>query len=83
MSSFPGFSLNLRSNKLTPEQLNKLKKQFAYVVADSMDLDTLIEIVTDSLFDAYSTFNESEMKEEIVNYYCDDNEEYNNLVNQL
>ena len=68
---------------LTPEQLIKLKRQFCTQVTDSMDLDTLIDIVSDSLIDSYITFNEEEMKEEIVNYYCNDDEEYNNLVNQL
>lgn len=70
-------------SNLSPEQLIQLKKQFCTQVTDNMDLDTLLEIVTDNLIDAYHTFSEEEMKEEIVNYYCDDEQPYNDLVNTI
>ena len=70
-------------NNLTDNQLNQLKKEFCYRVTDNMDMDTLIDIVQDSLMDAYGDFDQEEMKEEIVNYYCDDSEPYNSMVKDI
>ena len=68
---------------LTPNQLIELKKNFCLEVVDNMDMDTLLEIVFDQLFDSYDDFDQEEMKEEIVTYYCDDEQEYDKLVNQI
>jgi hypothetical protein len=68
---------------LTDNQLIELKKNFCLEVTDNMDMNTLLEIVFDQLFDSYDDFDQEEMKEEIVSYYCDDEEEYNKLVNQI
>jgi hypothetical protein len=68
---------------LTKEELNQLKKEYCFRVTDNMDLDTLIDIVQDSLMDLYSDFDQEEMKEEIINYYCEDEQEYNNMMNDI
>ncbi len=68
---------------LTKEELNQLKKEYCFRVTDNMDLDTLIDIVQDALMDTYSDFDQEEMKEEIVSYYCEDEQEYNNMMNDI
>ncbi len=68
---------------LTKEELNQLKKEYCFRVTDNMDLDTLIDIVQDALMDLYSDFDQEEMKEEIINYYCEDEQEYNNMMNDI
>lgn len=68
---------------LTKEELNQLKKEYCFRVTDNMDLDTLIDIVQDALMDTYSDFDQEEMKEEIINYYCEDEQEYNNMMNDI
>jgi len=68
---------------MTKEELNQLKKEYCFRVTDNMDLDTLIDIVQDALMDTYSDFDQEEMKEEIVSYYCEDEQEYNNMMNDI
>ena len=68
---------------LTPNQLLELKKNFCLEVVDNMDMNTLLEIVFDQLFDSYDNFDQEEMKEEIVTYYCNDEQHYNNMVNEI
>ena len=68
---------------LNEDQLKQLKKKFCIDVTDNMDMDTLLEIVCDQLMESYDDFDQEEMKEEIVSYYCDDPTEYNTMVESI
>ena len=68
---------------LNEDQLKQLKKKFCIDVTDNMDMDTLLEIVFDQLMESYDDFDQEEMKEEIVSYYCDDPTEYNTMVESI
>ena len=70
-------------SKLTPNQLQQLKEKFCASVVDNMELDTLIEIVYDQLLGSYHHYDQQDMKEEIVSYFCDDDQEYNTLINEV
>jgi len=48
-----------------------------------MDIDTLYEIVFEQLMNGYDDFDQEEMKEEVISYYCNDPTEYNTMVNQI
>ena len=68
---------------LNEDQLKQLKKKFCIDVTDNMDMDTLLEIVYDQLMESYDDYDQEEMKEEIVSYYCDDPTEYNTMVKSI
>jgi hypothetical protein len=68
---------------LTDDQLIQLKKKFCQTVTNDMDIDTLYEIVFEQLMNGYDDFDQEEMKEEVISYYCNDQEEYNTMINQI
>ena len=74
---------HLPSNTMTSEQLTKLKSVFCATVTDSMDVETLIEIVYEQLLKSYDSYDERDMQEEITSYFNDDGEEYNNLLREV
>ena len=72
--------------KMNQEKLIQIKKRFCLDVVDSMDLDTLLEIVYDQLIGSYDNYDEKDMMFEISDHYNDEGQEYNKLleeVNQL
>ena len=71
------------SNKMTSEQLDKLKSIFCLSVTDNMDIETLIEIVYEQLLKSYDSYNEIDMQEEITSYFNDDGEEYNRFITEV
>jgi len=74
---------HLPTNTMTSEQLTKLKSVFCASVTDSMDIETLIEIVYEQLLKSYDSYDERDMQEEILSYFNDDGEEYNNLLREV
>ena len=66
--------------KLTSAQRDELIEQFVEIQVDSMDMDTLLEFVTDLLIDDYSKFTDSELKERVD---CYDEELYEELVDNV
>jgi len=74
---------HLPTNTMTSEQLTKLKSIFCTSVTDSMDIETLIEIVYEQLLKSYDSYDERDMQEEITSYFNDDGEEYNNLLREV
>jgi len=68
---------------MNSEQLTKLKSVFCINVTDSMDLETLIEIVYEQLLKSYEYYDERDMQEEIVSFFNDDGEEYKNLLREV
>lgn len=65
------------------EKLIQIKKRFCADVVDSMDIDTLIEIVYDQLIESYANYDEQDMMFEITDFYNDKGEEYNNLLREV
>ena len=69
--------------KMNQEKLIQIKKRFCLDVVDSMDIDTLIEIVYDQLIESYANYDEQDMMFEISDFYNDKGEEYNNLLREV
>ena len=68
---------------MNQEKLIQIKKRFCLDVVDSMDIDTLIEIVYDQLIESYANYDEQDMMFEISDFYNDKGEEYNNLLREV
>ena len=56
---------------LNNDQQDKLVEQFVELQVDSMDMDTLLEFVTDTLIFQYGKLSKEELKERVD---CYDNE---------
>ena len=65
------------------EKLIQIKKRFCLDVVDSLDIDTLIEIVYDQLIESYANYDEQDMMFEVTDFYNDNGEEYNNLLREV
>ena len=74
---------HLPTNTMTSDELTKLKSVFCINVTDSMDIETLIEIVYEQLLKSYEYYDERDMQEEIVSFFNDDGEEYKNLLREV
>ena len=68
---------------LSKEQTQKLKEIFCERVVDSMDLDTLCEIVFDQLMGSYDHYDQKDMQFEVTDYFNDNGEEFNNLLREV
>ena len=66
--------------KLTNIQRDELIEQFVEIQVDSMDMKTLMQIVSDNLTDYYEKCSDVELKEEVDNY---DEELFEELVNNV
>tara|TARA_B100000427_G_scaffold230857_1_gene194019 strand:+ start:1788 stop:2018 length:231 start_codon:yes stop_codon:yes gene_type:complete len=66
--------------KLTSTQRDELTEQFAELVVDSMDLDTLISYAQEQLIDALNSYSLEELKQDVDNY---DEELYEELVDNV
>jgi tetrahydromethanopterin S-methyltransferase subunit A len=71
------------TDNLSKEKLIQIKKRFCLDVVDSMDIDTLIEIVYDQLYSSYEQYDEKDMMFEVTDFYNDNGEEYNNLLREV
>ena len=71
------------TNNLNQDKLIQIKKRFCLDVVDSMDIDTLMEIVYDQLYSSYEQYDEKDMMFEISDYYNDKGEEYNNILKEV
>jgi di/tripeptidase len=56
-------------NIMNNEQLNQLKENYANMIIDGMDMDTLCQMAFDMLMDAYKDCTEEDIKEEILDLY--------------
>tara|TARA_Y100000401_G_C8322397_1_gene226141 strand:+ start:2232 stop:2486 length:255 start_codon:yes stop_codon:yes gene_type:complete len=71
------------TNNHNQDKLIQIKKRFCLDVVDSMDIDTLMEIVYDQLYSSYEQYDEKDMMFEISDYYNDKGEEYNNILKEV
>ena len=65
---------------LNNDQQDKLVEQFVEIQVDSMDMDTLLEFVTDTLIIQYGKLSKEELKERID---CYDDELFDELVDNV
>ena len=56
-------------NIMNADQLFALKENYANMIIDGMDMDSLCQMAFDLLLDAYKDCSEDDMKEEIVDLY--------------
>ena len=47
-----------------------------------MDMDTLLQIAYDQLYDYYTKCNDLELEEEVTNHYCGDVSEWQRLLKE-
>ena len=65
---------------LNNDQQDKLVEQFVEIQVDSMDMDTLLEFVTDTLIIQYGKLSKEELKERVE---CYDEELFDELVDNV
>jgi len=65
---------------LNNDQQDKLVEQFVEIQVDSMDMDTLLEFVTDTLIFQYGKLSKEELKERVD---CYDDELFDELVDNV
>ena len=65
---------------LNNDQQDKLVEQFVELQVDSMDMDTLLEFVTDTLIIQYGKLSKEELKERVD---CYDDELFDELVDNV
>ena len=56
-------------NIMNESDLQQLKENYANMIIDGMDMDSLCQMCFDMLMDAYKDCSEDEIKEEIVDLY--------------
>ena len=66
---------------LSSEQLDTLKDDFIELQIDSMDMQCLIELATDCLYDSYHRLTQTDMKERIECLYSE--ETYLEMVDNI
>tara|TARA_B100000282_G_C31605833_1_gene432304 strand:- start:275 stop:490 length:216 start_codon:yes stop_codon:yes gene_type:complete len=57
--------------ELTPSQLDNIKDLYVTSIVDNMDIKTLVQYVTDSMWDYVSELPEAEFLDEAKNYWED------------
>ena len=56
-------------NIMNNEQLNQLKYNYANMIIDGMDMDSLCQMAFDFLMEEYKDCTEEQMKEEVLDIY--------------
>ena len=56
-------------NIMNESDLQQLKENYANMIIDGMDMDSLCQMVFDLLLDAYKDCSENDIKEEIIDLY--------------
>jgi|TARA_B100001094_G_scaffold32755_1_gene27213 hypothetical protein len=54
---------------MNESELETLKENYTHMIIDGMDMDTLITFAFDSIMENIETWNEEEVKAEIVDLY--------------
>ena len=54
---------------MNESDLQQLKENYANMIIDGMDVDSLCQMAFDLLMDAYKDCSEDDMKEEIIDLY--------------
>lgn len=56
-------------NIMNDSELLQLKENYANMIIDSMDMDSLCQMAFDMLMDAYKDCTEEDIKEEVIDLY--------------
>lgn len=70
--------MQITSKMMTPEELDTLKDNYAYHIVDGMDMNDLITFAVEAIAHNMETWDEEEVKEEIIDLYGE--ETLTNLV---
>ena len=68
--SFVSFSTD--PNTMNTDQLDKVKENYANLIVDGMDMDTLVTFAIDSIMHNMEMWDEEDLKEEVVDLYGED-----------
>jgi|TARA_Y100000289_G_scaffold27869_1_gene27451 ethanolamine utilization protein EutA (predicted chaperonin) len=60
------------TNTMTKEQLDQLKRSYAEMIVEGMDMKLLIEFAEDSIMENIKNYEMEDIKEEIVDCYGED-----------
>ena len=71
----------IKQTELTDAQRDELTEQYVELVVDSMDMKTLVQIVTDNLIDYHNEGSIDELKESIICFQ--DEDLYDELVDNV
>ncbi len=55
--------------QMNDDQLDKLRDNYAYMIVDGMDMDSLITFAVETIAHNLETWTEDEIKEEILDHY--------------
>ena len=67
----PQYNL-MTSKQLNQIELDQLKRSYAEMIVDGMDMDTLIEMAQDSIIELVKNYDYEDLKEEISDMYGED-----------
>ena len=62
----------MTDSKLTTKQLDQLKSNYAELIVEGMDMDTLITFAVESIEQNIKNWDEDDVKSEILDYYGDE-----------
>jgi hypothetical protein len=62
----------MTDSKLTTKQLDQLKSNYAELIVEGMDMDTLITFAVESIEQNIKDWDENDVKSEILDYYGDE-----------
>ena len=71
---------SMTDNIMNPEKLQQLKDNYANMIVDSLDMDSLCQLAFDLLLANFDDISEEQLKEEIVDLY--DEKTLNDLMAQ-
>ena len=57
---------------MNKEQLDQLKRSYAEMVIEGMDMDMLMELAVDGIIEQVKNYEYEDIKEEIVDFYGED-----------
>jgi hypothetical protein len=63
---------SMTDSKLNAKQLDQLKANYANLIVDGMDMDTLITFAVESIEQNIKDWDENDVKSEILDYYDDE-----------
>ena len=67
----PQYNL-MTSKQLNQIELDQLKRSYAEMIVDGMDMDMLIEMAEDSIVEQVKNYDYEDLKEEISDMYGED-----------
>ena len=62
----------MTDSKLTASQLDQLKLNYAEMIVEGMDMDSLITFAVESIEKNLKDWDEDDVKEEVLDYYGDE-----------